>query len=349
MNIEEIDPLAAWAWRAEPTAILIEDAGLINETWAVVIDDEAVGVLQLLNTHIFEPTVHLDIDVITRRLEQRGRQTPRLIPTQRGELWHTDPHGGVWRCLTWVGDTTHSKVSSPDIAESAGALVGSFHAALFGFEHRFAFERPGAHDTALHMTKLQEVLVTHRNHTLRYAVEPLADEIWELWQLLQVPKNLPPRICHGDLKISNVRFIGDRAVALIDLDTLQWGTLDAELGDALRSWCNPLAEDHPEPYFDLDLFEASMRGYLQTAGKLPYTRAEWRSVVPGVERITIELASRFARDALEERYFSWNTRYERAGLHNLARARSMIDLALSVHERADEAEERLDRLRAAGS
>lgn len=345
MDIEEIDPLAAWEWPAEPTAILIENSGLINETWAVAIKDEAAGVLQQLNTSVFDPAVHHDIEAITAHLAARGRQTPRLIPTRQGTLWHTDPRGGVWRCLTWVGDTTFERIPSPAIAESAGELVARFHSALFGFEHTFAFERPGAHDTALHMSRLQETLVSHRNHTLRHQVEPLADEIWELWQLLRVPKNLPRRICHGDLKISNVRFIGEQAVALIDLDTLQWGTLDAELGDALRSWCNPTTEDDPEPRFDLDLFEAAMRGYVRGAAGLPYTRAEWRSIVPGIERITIELASRFARDALEEAYFRWDPRYKRAGRHNLVRARSMIDLALAIHESADEAQERLDRLR----
>jgi len=188
------------------------------------------------------------------------------------------------------------------------------------------------------MGAMQIALVTHRNRRLRRTVAGLADRLWEQWRLWDGEAHLPSRIIHGDLKISNLRFTGDTATSLIDLDTLQRGTLDAELGDALRSWCNRSAEDDPEPSFDLGLFEAAMRGYVAGARGLPLTKAEWASIVPGVERITLELASRFVRDALEERYFGWNPAYGTPGEHNLVRARAMTELAASVHEVAGEAE-----------
>jgi len=344
-TIEELDPLSAWAWDQEPVAGMVEVGGLINETWAVAVGDEPVAVLQKLNTYIFEPQVHFDIDAITTRLAQRGRQTPRLLRTREGGLWHTDADGGVWRCLSWVGERSMERLELPMHAESAGFLLGRFHSALFDLDHRFHFERDSIHDTVAHMAALQNTLVTHRNHRLRRSVGKVADQIWDQWQLWEGPRDLPRRIIHGDPKISNVRFTGDEAVALIDLDTLQWGTLDAELGDALRSWCNPTTEEDPSPRFDLELFEASMRGYVRATRNLPLTRAEWSGVVAGVERITLELASRFLRDAMEERYFGWNTAFGTAGDHNLARGRAMAELALSVHEAADEAEACLERLR----
>ncbi|MFK7926929.1 MAG: phosphotransferase enzyme family protein [Myxococcota bacterium] len=345
MTIEELDPLAAWEWSGEPIAGSVESHGLINETWGVAIEDEAVAVLQKLNTSIFDPVVHLDIEAITARLTLRGRVTPRLIRTRQGNLWHTDVEGGVWRCLTWVGDRTIDQLSDPADAESAGHLVARFHAALFDLDHSFHFERPGAHDTPAHMGAMQNALVTHRNHRLRRKVQGLADQIWEQWGLWEGESHLPLRVIHGDLKISNLRFTGDTATSLIDLDTLQRGTLDAELGDALRSWCNPSAEDDLEPRFDLGLFEAAMRGYVAGARGLPLTKAEWASIVPGVERITLELASRFVRDALEERYFGWNPAYGTPGEHNLVRAQAMTELAASVHEVAGEAEAILRRIR----
>lgn len=344
-TIEELDPLSAWPWPKEPMAGMVEVDGLINETWGVAIDDEPVAVLQKLNTGIFEPEVHFDIEAITQRLATRGRTTPRLLRTTDGGLWHTDEDGGVWRCLTWVGERTLPQLVAPEHAESAGHLLGRFHAAVFDLEHQFHFEREGIHDTVAHMSRLQAVLVSHRNHRLRRQVGKLADWVWDQWQLWEGPANLPQRIIHGDPKIANVRFVGDEAVALIDLDTLQWGTLDAELGDALRSWCNPTTEDDPEPSFNLDLFEASMRGYVRATRNLPLTRAEWRSIVPGIERITLELASRFLRDALEEQYFGWDTSYGTPGDHNLARGQAMVDLALAVHEAAEEADARLTALR----
>jgi Ser/Thr protein kinase RdoA (MazF antagonist) len=345
MDIEVLDPLAAWDFPDEAIVGSVESGGLINETWGVALPDGTpVAVLQRLNTAIFDPSVHLDIWAITQRLVERGRHTPELIPTRDGLLWHEDLTGGIWRCLTWVGTRTVQRFATPAEAHSAGRLVARFHGALLDLHHDFHFERPGAHDTTAHMAHLQEVLVTHRNHRLRRHVAPLADALWELWQGWDGPADLPRRILHNDLKVSNVRFVGDEAVALIDLDTLGWGTLDAELGDALRSWCNPHPEDHPTPRFDLELFTAAMSGYVQVGRNLPLERAEWRSIVPGALRITLELASRFAADALEESYFAWEGRYPSAGDHHLARARSMLELAWSLDEVADEAEERLEAL-----
>ena len=156
------------------------------------------------------------------------------------------------------------------------------------------------------------------------------------------------RIIHGDLKASNVRFEGDRAVALIDLDTLQHGTLETELGDALRSWCNQATEDELEARLDLAVFEAAMTGYATAMRRgPPLLEAEWRSIVPGWLRITTELASRFLNDALEERYFSWDRRFGSRGEHNLVRARGQVALARAIVDRFDEAEEALAQARAA--
>ena len=219
-TIEELDPLSAWDWDEEPVAGMVEVGGLINETWGVMVGEEPVAVLQKLNTHIFDPEVHFDIDAITERLALRGRQTPRLLRTRDGGLWHTDVEGGVWRCLSWVGEYSLDQVTDPRQVESAGFLLGRFHAALFDLDHRFHFQRLGIHDTVRHMTGLQSVLVTHRNHRLRRKVGLIADQVWDQWQLWDGPTDLPQRIIHGDPKISNVRFTGDDAVALIDLDTL---------------------------------------------------------------------------------------------------------------------------------
>ena len=344
MEIEELDPLAAWDWPAEPTAALL-DSGLINDTWAVLIDDEPVAVLQQLNLHVFQPRLHHDIFAVTQRLRAKGRPTTELLRTIEGNLWHEDVEGNVWRCLTWVGDRTEEYLDDPEDARRAGHLVARFHAAMFGWDYDFRFTRPGAHDTVAHMASLQQVLVTHRNARLRSKVGRVADGIIDQWRLWSGPRDLPLRIIHGDLKISNVRFLGEQAHCLIDLDTMQWGTLDAELGDMLRSWCNTAGEDSEEVEFDMEVFEAAMRGYCEGAVGLPLTRQEWNSVVPGIERITLELAARFARDALEEQYFAWDAgAFKTAGDHNLARAKAMASLALSVHHHADEAEDLLQQI-----
>ena len=57
------------------------------------------------------------------------------------------------------------------------------------------------------------------------------------------------------------------------------------------------------------------------------TDAEWAALVPGAERIALELSCRFALDALDESYFGWNPRFGGRGEHNLLRARGQAALA----------------------
>ncbi len=338
-------PVDAWEWPGQPT-VQRHDVGLINQTFTVEHRGELIAILQRLNTDIFLPEVHEDIEAITSALATAEVPTTRLKRTAKGELWHTDAEGGVWRALTPVGDRTIDKLQDPSDAYAAGALVARFHAALQGFSWDFRSVRAGAHDTDAHMDRLSRAVDERRKHRLWWDVASLSETITAGWQTLQIPVGLPRRIIHGDLKISNVRFTGSEATALIDLDTLAWGTLDIELGDAMRSWCNPTEEDDKKARFDLEIFRAAMSGYAAGSGAEGPTELEWSSIIPGLERICWELAARFAWDALDESYFGWNkAKYPTAGEHNLARARGQVQLAKSVRAQRGAAEEALEAAR----
>ena len=338
--------VSAWSFAAKARIAPLGN-GLINQTYGVWDADGALlGILQRLNTDIFSPSVHEDIEAFTTHLASKGLPTTRLVPTDSGDLWFTDDSGGAWRILTPIGDRTVEHLSCTDDAQQAGALVARVHSALADFAWDFRSVRPGAHDTEKHMNHLLTAVDGHRRHRLWWDVANASETIGEGWRTWTGPGELPQRVIHGDLKISNLRFTGHTATALIDLDTLQHGTLDIELGDAMRSWCNPAAEDSREGVFDLALFEAAMTGYAKSAGDAGPTEAEWQSIVPGIERICWELSARFAIDALEERYFGWNERFGTRGEHNLLRAQGQISLAKSVRHQRAEAEAALKRARA---
>ena len=147
----------------------------------------------------------------------------------------------------------------------------------------------------------------------------------------------PLRLCHGDLKISNLLFLDAGAEApvghcLVDLDTLCHLQLGLELGDALRSWCNPYDENNPDGRFDLERFTAALTGYAVDGAAL-VTAEEPQLFLSGTLRVALQLAARFAADVVNQSYFGWDpTRFKDRAEHNFVRARGQLSLARSLSD-----------------
>ncbi|MEJ2761401.1 MAG: phosphotransferase, partial [Gammaproteobacteria bacterium] len=185
----------------------------------------------------------------------------------------------------------------------------------------------------------------HRNHPRRAGVLPLAGEILELSEGLPSLPTVAQRKVHGDPKINNVIFeeATGRALCLVDFDTLGNMALYLELGDAFRSWCNPLGEDSPEAYFSLSLFQAAVQGYAREAKEF-ILEEEWRAILPATYSIYIELAARFCADILNESYFNWDPRrFASRGEHNEIRALSQLRAARSLRDKYEQAEKIVER------
>jgi Ser/Thr protein kinase RdoA (MazF antagonist) len=318
--------LAAYGWQhAELTPIT---GGLINQTF-LVRDGAARAVLQRLHP-IFAPEVNLDIEAVTAHLAAAGLQTPRIIRTTDDRAWIVDD-GKTWRALTFVeGESIHA-VPSLAWAEAAGQLVGRMHRALATLDHTYAFARVGVHDTPAHLAKLEAHTRELYTPESRDAHE-LAREILAAAAALPVLPATPSRHCHGDLKISNILFLREplQANAVVDLDTVGRSTMAFELGDAMRSWCNPRGEDAGSVTFDLAIFEAAIRGFRSVADDVVSTE-ERRSIVIGLETVCVELAARFCVDVFRDEYFGWDsTRFPSRRAHNLVRARGQLALAMQV-------------------
>ena len=319
-----------------------DDGGLINTTF--VVGDPPVAIVQQVN-RLFPPKVHEDIEAVTAHLAGHGLATPRLLRTDAGALCHVDDAGEVWRAMTFLPGVTHHKLTSPVLAWEGAALVARFHSAVDDLSWEYRNVREGAHDTARHMERLSasrrpKTEMPGADQHLHDASCRLADDIAAAWSTWEGRLDLPDRHCHGDLKISNLRFSPDgRGICLLDLDTLARLPLDVELGDAWRSWCNPVGEDAPETTFDVEIFRAAVAGYCSVVTLSPEER---EGLAGGAERIALELSSRFCRDVFENDYFGWDaTRYPTRAAHNLRRAQGQFQLAASARRARGEIERAL--------
>ena len=138
---------------------------------------------------------------------------------------------------------------------------------------------------------------------------------------------------HGDPKLDNILFDTKRrrALALIDLDTVQPGLIQQDLGDCLRSCCNRSGEesrDQGSVRFDLELCAAILGAYAEeTRGLLG--PGDLAVLYDSIRLLPYELALRFLTDHLEgDRYF----RVAYQG-QNLEKARIQLDLLADIESR----------------
>jgi Ser/Thr protein kinase RdoA (MazF antagonist) len=331
--------VAAWPWAGCEVAPLA--GGLINQTFVVRRAEDPsqpIAVLQRLH-HAFAPEVNDDLDAVTTHLAAKGLITPRLLRTEDGRAWTThDDH--VWRALTWVdGETVHA-VPSPDWAAAGGALVGRFHVAIADLAYRYRHVRAGVHDTAAHLARLRAIVTAGAREQVEASPHraeldaglDVADQVLAAARTLPPLLATPSRHVHGDLKISNLLFTRAPVAGrcLVDLDTLGKGTLAFELGDAMRSWCNPHGEDGGAVAFELPIFAAAIGAFREVAGAI-VSPEELASIVVGLETVCLELAARFAIDVFDDSYFGWDaSRFASRRAHDLVRARGQLALGLAV-------------------
>jgi thiamine kinase-like enzyme len=146
---------------------------------------------------------------------------------------------------------------------------------------------------------------------------------------------IPVRITHNDTKFNNILLDeNDKALCIIDLDTVMPGYIHYDFGDAIRTGANVAAEDEKEltkVKMDIDLFRAYSEGYLsETSGTLNDIEKKYLAFAPIL--ITYTQAVRFLTDYLDgDNYYKIHNEH-----HNLQRTRAQLRLVESMEEQYEE-------------
>ena len=328
--------------------------GHINSTFMVRISGtDKQYILQRINCYVFihPEDVMENIQRVTEFLrgkitEEGGnpdRETITLVPSRSGEAYAEDAEGQVWRVMLFVPDTYSPELpDNLDILEECGGAFGRFARLLDDFPASSLHETIHAfHDTPSRLTQLEDAARRDPCGRLKDVREELAfargcaAETQVLTGALSAGK-LPLRVTHNDTKVNNVLLDRgtDKAVCVIDLDTVMPGLLAYDFGDAIRVGACSAAEDEQ----DLDLirleipkYRAFSRGFLsELKGML--SRDELLSLEAGARIMTLENGLRFLADHLNgDMYF----KIHRSG-QNLDRARAQFALFRDMEKRSEE-------------
>ena len=292
--------------------------GHINETFLV---EARSGdyVLQRLNT-----TVFVDPDAVMHNIGAVcAHAGGRLVP----ELVHSS---GSWRMWRRVPDAQPVSDVTPAVAASAGDLVGRFHSLVADLDPQSLRETlPNFHDPARRLDGLRRAIATDENQRASavrteidelIAASPLADRADEL------TRAVPTRVAHFDAKLDNVLFRADKAVCLVDLDTVMPGAWFWDVGDLVRTAATRAREDDPDhSTIDPELYNAVLDGYRRSAGDV-LEPSEVDALEDAGAIVTFEQAVRFLTDWLEGDVYYRTVRPDQ----NLDRARAQLRLLASM-------------------
>ena len=341
-------------FRIEDTYVGYEtiQMGNVNQTYKVnflLSDGRPKSFLvQNVNTYAFRDPVGLmeNIDKVTEHI--RGKCPGQLclhFHHTYDRKTYVEDGDNFWRMTNFIPSVTYNSVQDPQIVRNAGKAFGEFQNQLADFDITALHETiPGFHNTRRRYEMFRQAVAEDKAGRARQvrreieyllSVEDLACTLTDL----NLQGKLPLRVTHNDTKINNVLFSPEdnRALVVIDLDTVMPGLMGHDFGDAIRFAANEVEEDCPDAEkakVDLEVFRAFSEGFLEmTAGTMTDTEADTLAI--SCFCLTAELAVRFLDDYLRgDPYFKINSPD-----HNLVRTRCQIALCRDMLAKREKMED----------
>jgi hypothetical protein len=330
-------------------------SGHIHDTFLVktIEKDKDDFILQRLNNKIFRniPQLQNNIERVTGHLRSKlisipgsdiRRECLNLISSAGGKTWIADNEGNYWRMYIFIsGHKSYNIVDSADKAYEGGKAIGRFQAMLADLGGEPLFDTiPWFHDIEKRLETFSIKLKSDpvgRGSSIQNEIDFVFKRSGEMKIILRLGKEgrIPLRITHNDTKFNNILFDeNDKAMCVIDLDTVMPGYVHYDFGDAIRTATNMASEDEKDlslVKMNIDLFRAYSEGYLsETSGTLNNAEKEYLAFAPLL--ITYTQAVRFLTDFLDgDKYFKIHHEH-----HNLQRARAQFRLIESLEEQYDE-------------
>jgi len=321
--------------------------GNINDTYLVTTDanEDRQFVLQRINTHVFhQPTLIMqNMRIFTEHMRQRVQneghywEMPRVIPAHDGQDFFIDPEGNFWRAISFVqGVRSFDTITDTDHAREVGHALGTFQHLISDLPiEKLADTLEGFHITPRYLQNFDKAF-SHNGYRsgaeAKYCIDFIEQRrsfAYTLEHAIAQGK-LQLRPVHGDPKVNNVMIEEStgRAISIVDLDTVKPGLIHYDIGDCMRSGCNPLGEETDRweaVHFDLEIGAAILEGYLTQARNF-LTTSDYEYLFDSIRLLAFELGIRFFADHLAGNVYFKVKHPE----HNLQRALVQFKLTESI-------------------
>ncbi|MFN2314585.1 MAG: phosphotransferase enzyme family protein [Bacteroidales bacterium] len=320
--------------------------GHIHDTYRINTADKESDdyILQRLNTNVFKdiPRLQENMERVTSHLRHKialipgsdiKRECLTLIPAAgSGKSFFIDDAGNYWRMFIFISDhRSYERVDSYSKAYEGGRIIGRFQSMLADMPGEPLHETiPDFHNITSRLETFHRVIAKDpagRAASVSREIEEIVSREEEMKVIIRLGEEgiIPLRITHNDTKFNNILFdLNDRALLLIDLDTVMPGYVHYDFGDAIRTATNRAAEDSGDlssVSMDTEIYRAYAEGYLRAAREtLNDTEIEYLAFAPKL--LTYIMATRFLTDYIDgDNYYK--IRYPQ---HNLQRNRVQIAL-----------------------
>jgi Ser/Thr protein kinase RdoA (MazF antagonist) len=357
IKVKNLDSLSTIAGQFVSQQLVIDiqplGNGNINDTFLVTQGPNGGEkfILQRINTRVFsQPALVIqNMRILTEHTQDRLQrdssrdrrwEIPHVLLTQDGQDHCIDSGGAFWRAISFIGNS-YSLDAIEDLqhASEVGYALGTFHNLIGDLPpDKLVDTLEGFHITPRYLRQYEGVIAKANKHTasksseVQYCLQFISDRSAWAHVLEDAKSNgkLPLRLMHGDPKVNNVMIdtTTQQAVSMIDLDTVKPGLVHYDIGDCLRSGCNPLGEEtdrFASVCFESDLCQAILQAYLVETGEF-LTQHDYEYIFDAIRLITFELGLRFFTDHLAGNVYFKVTHPE----HNLARALVQFKLVESI-------------------
>ncbi|MEH0153146.1 aminoglycoside phosphotransferase family protein [Limibacter armeniacum] len=340
------------------TSITPFGSGHINDTFLAETAEEGATdyILQRVNHAIF-PRVdkvmenmervidHLKAKYTSMEGYDPSRNTMTIIPTLEGALYLFDEETGYWRVLERITQSrSYDQVTDVTQAYEAGKAFGEFQKLLADLPGEPLFETlPNFHNVAWRLENFEKAVADNkagRAASVQAEIDFVRSRAEEMKTILRLGEEgkIPSRITHNDTKINNVLLDEqDRALCVIDMDTVMPGFVHYDFGDAIRTSTNTGAEDDKDlrkVSMNINYFEAFTKGFLsQTADTL--NEVEIEHLAGSAKLITYIMGVRFLTDYLDGDNYYKIAHKE----HNIQRTQAQFKLVESMEQQYEEMQE----------